>query len=52
MFEARMFQSYIYKESNVYDRAVQDYATGIDGLLESDRIKNDIFIFEHDLWNY
>jgi gliding motility associated protien GldN len=52
MFEARMFESYIYKESNVYDRAVQDYATGIDGLLESDRIKNDIFVFEHDLWNY
>lgn len=52
LFEARKFQSYIYKESNVYDRLIMEYATGIDGLLESDRVKNDIFTFEHDLWNY
>ena len=52
LFEARMFESYIYKESNVYDRNIQEYATGIDALLESDRVKNDVFIFEHDLWNY
>lgn len=52
LFEARMFQSYIYKESNVYDRNIQEYATGMDALLESDRVKNDVFIFEHDLWNY
>ncbi len=52
LFEARKFQSYIYKESNVYDRMIMEYATGIDGLLESDRVKNEIFVFEHDLWNY
>ncbi len=52
LFEARKFQSYIYKESNVYDRLIMEYATGIDGLLESDRVKNEIFTFEHDLWNY
>ena len=52
LFEARMFESFIYKESNVYDRNIQEYATGVDALLESDRVKNDVFIFEHDLWNY
>ncbi len=52
LFEARKFQSYIMKESNVYDRNISEYATGPDGLIESDRIKNDIFVFEHDLWNY
>ena len=52
LFEARMFESYIYKESNVYDRNIQEYATGMDALLESERVKNDVFIFEHDLWNY
>ena len=52
IFESRNFESYIYKESNVYDRNIQEYATGVDLLLESDRIKNDMFIFEHDLWNY
>lgn len=52
MFEARLFQSYIYKESNVYDRNIMEYATGMDALLESDRVKYDVFTFEHDLWNY
>jgi gliding motility associated protien GldN len=53
LFEARLFESYIYKESNVYDRNIQEYATGVDGLLESDRIKyENMFTFEHDLWNY
>lgn len=47
-----MFGSYIIKESNVYDRYISSYTTGIDALLESERIKNDIFIFEHDLWEY
>jgi len=53
LFEARLFESFIYKESNVYDRNIQEYASGIDGLLESDRIKFEtLFTFEHDLWNY
>ncbi len=51
-FAKRMFNSYIIKESNVYDRYINAYATGLDALLESDRIKNDIFIFEHDLWEF
>jgi len=52
LFEARLFESYIYKESNVHDRNIAEYATGIDPLLESDRIKNELFVYEHDLWNY
>jgi gliding motility associated protien GldN len=52
LFEARMFESFIYKESNVYDRAIIEYATGVDQLLESDRIKQEMFEFEHDLWTY
>jgi gliding motility associated protien GldN len=52
VFESRRFESYIYKESNVYDRQIKEYATGVDLLLESDRIKNEMFVFEHDLWNY
>lgn len=52
LFEARKFGSYIYKESNVYDRTIAEYATGIDGLLEGEKVKNDIFVFEHDLWTY
>jgi len=52
VFFKRMFESYIYKEANVYDRFISDYAKGMDALLESERIKNDIFLFEHDLWEY
>lgn len=52
IFWKRQFASTVYKESNVYDRDVDRYAKGIDALLESDRIKGDIFRFEHDLWQF
>ncbi|HWY12542.1 MAG TPA: gliding motility protein GldN [Bacteroidia bacterium] len=52
LFTRREFSSLIIKETNVYDRYVADYCKGIDALLESDRIKNDLFRFEHDLWDY
>jgi len=52
LFAMRMFGSYIIKESNVYDRNIQEYASGTDALLESDRIKQHIFETEHDLWDY
>ena len=52
LFEQRYFASYIIKEANVYDRRIQDYLTGVDRLLEADKIKSEIFNFEHDLWSY
>lgn len=52
VFEARMFSSYIIKESNVYDRRIQDYKSGINILVESDKVKDNMFHFEHDLWSY
>lgn len=52
IFQKRQFNSYIIKESNVYDRSIMGYAKGVDALLESDRIKEDMFIVEHDLWHY
>lgn len=52
LFEMRFFASYIYKESNVYDRRLEDYLSGVDLLLEADKIKQEIFNFEHDLWSY
>lgn len=57
LFEQRKFASYIYKISNVNDLRVKDYFEnspnpGIDMLLESQRIKEDLFNFEHDLWEF
>ncbi len=51
-FWKRMFSSYIYKEDNTYDRIIAEYALGIDAMLESERIKSDLFNFEQQLWEY
>ncbi|MBC8045720.1 MAG: gliding motility protein GldN [Fimbriimonadaceae bacterium] len=52
IFENRYFSSYVIKEDNVYDRFINAYAAGIDQVLESDRVKNEIFEFEHQLWEF
>ena len=52
IFWKRQFASVATKETNVFDRQINEYSKGIDALLESDRIKNDIFRWEHDLWNF
>ena len=52
LLEMRYFSSYIYKQSNVHDFRLQDYLTGVDLLLEAEKIKQEIFNFEHDLWSY
>jgi gliding motility associated protien GldN len=54
LFYKRRFGSYITIETNVYNnRAIRDYAFGgVPNMQESDRIKNDMFTFEHDLWEY
>ena len=53
IFWKRIFSSYIRKESNVYDRLILSYkGTNIDMLLEAERIKKEIFNFEHDFWHY
>jgi gliding motility associated protien GldN len=55
-FEQRMFSSYIVKEANQYDNRIKDYEEFKDNkvaaLLEAERIKNDLFEKEHDLWEY
>lgn len=53
VFLKRYFSSRIIKETNPYDnRSIQSYSTGMDAVLESDRIKNEIFDYEQDLWEY
>lgn len=52
LFWKRRFSSYIYKESNVYDRKIQTYKEDLDLLLESKRIEHEIFDMEQDLWEY
>jgi len=52
IFQKRYFSSYIIKETNVFDRSINDYAQGLDALLASERIKDELFTIEHDLWHY
>ena len=52
LFWKREFSSYIYKESNVFARTVSPNYEGLDALLESERIRNEVFLFELDLWHF
>ncbi len=53
LFFQRRFSSTLIAESNVFgNRMLTDYKLGQDVLLEAERIKNDLFIMEHDLWEF
>jgi len=52
IFWKRQFNSNIIRESNVFDRTIDAYSKGIDALLENDRIKKELFQYEHDFWHF
>jgi gliding motility associated protien GldN len=52
VFLKRFFSSYVYKEQNVYDRRISEYAQGLDALLEAEKIKQELLDFEQSLWEY
>lgn len=57
LFENRMFSSYIFKTTNVMDLRLADkFEKSLDPymdiLLESEKIKEELFNFEQDLWSY
>lgn len=52
LFWKRQFTSTIYKQSNVFDRKIESYRTGIDALMESEKITDEIRNIEHDVWHF
>ena len=52
IFVQRYFDSYIIRESNVYNRSISDYLTGEDAIIESQKIEDKIFDLESDMWEY
>jgi len=60
LFEMRFFSSYIVKEDNAFDRSIRDYVrpgdttidAGVRRLMEGQRIKDEIFNWEQDAWQY
>lgn len=55
-FQMRLFDSYIVFESNVFDAFINQYQEyendQVAALLKGEEVRNDLFIFEHDLWQY
>ncbi len=51
-FNSNMFTWFITRENNVYNRAIRDYLTGEDALLESQRIEEEIMNISEDMWEY
>ena len=52
VFIQRYFDSYITRESNTYNRAISQYLTGEDAILQSQLIEDKIFDIENDMWEY
>ncbi len=52
LFWKRQFSSTIYKESNTFDRKIESYRAGVDALMESQKITEEIRTLEHDVWHF
>ncbi len=52
LFLQRLFSAYILKEDNIFDRRINDYMKGLDGLIEAQRAREKIRNFEHNLWEF
>ena len=52
VFITRLFDSYVTRETNTYNRTISSYLTGTDAILESQRIEDELFNIESDMWEY
>ncbi|OFX88140.1 MAG: hypothetical protein A2W99_10665 [Bacteroidetes bacterium GWF2_33_16] len=53
VFWQRRFNSYIVRESNVYNnREIVEYMQGVNNIMEAEKIKQQLFEIEHDLWEF
>jgi len=52
LFQMRQFASHITKQSNIRDNRLQDIYSGVQLLEESEKIKQELQNFEHDMWSY
>ena len=52
LFWKRQFNSTIIKQSNIFDRKIETYRSGVDALMESEKITEEIRTIEHDVWHF
>lgn len=52
VFQKRLFTSYVTRETNRFERKIDDYVTGMDALAESERIEAEVLEVEQSMWEY
>lgn len=52
VFIARYFDSYIIRTSNIHNRSISDYLVGEDAILEAQKLEEEIYDIESDMWEY
>lgn len=52
IFETRMFDGFITRESNRFNRSISSYLTGTEAIVESERIENMLLDISEDMWDY
>lgn len=52
IFINRMFNSYITRFSNRFNRSILDYLTGAEAIWESERIESELLDISQDMWEY
>ncbi|MEY3195057.1 MAG: hypothetical protein RIQ78_1154 [Bacteroidota bacterium] len=52
IFEMRYFASTILKENNVQDLRLQDMYSGLDLVMQAEKIEAELFNREHDVWSW
>ena len=52
IFDLRMYESFITRESNRFNRTISSYLTGVDAMLESQRIEIKLLNISEDMWEY
>jgi len=52
IFEMRYFASTVVKENNVQGLRLQDMYTGLDLVMKAEKIEDELFNLEHDMWTW
>ncbi len=52
IFINRMFNSYVTRYSNRFNRSILDYLTGTEAIWESERIESELLDISQDMWEY
>lgn len=52
ILEDRHYESFVTRESNRFNRTIMSYLTGVDALLESEKVENKLMEISQDMWEF